>query len=100
MLQHTTTRLLAALAVAVMALVAVGYATAGSLGHIKVQSTPPGARVIVGGQVVGTTPTTLKLPEGNKVRITLKKSGYKTRSLSVTPKANKLTRVKVSLKPK
>ena len=40
----------------------------------------------------------LRLPaSGSAVRITVSKAGFKDRTVSVTPKADKLTRVKVKL---
>ena len=100
LLRTTTAKLIAAAAAVVMTLAVVGYALAGSLGHVVVNSSPPGAQVLVKGQVVGTTPATLKLPAGQPVRIQVKKRGFKTKSFTVTPKEGKSTKVSVSLKPK
>ena len=88
-----------ALAAATLAFSTLAYAVAGSLAAVVVESTPPGARVIVGGQVIGQTPTTLKLPAGVKVRIKVEKKGFKARSFSVTPAEGKAKRVRIKLKP-
>ena len=77
----------------------VSIAFAGGLGQVVVESTPSGARVQVGSVVVGQTPATLKLPEGSKTRIVLKKRGYKDKAVVVSPKKNKMTRVRVKLSP-
>jgi hypothetical protein len=87
-----------ALAAAAMVFSTLAYALAGGLSSVVVESTPPGARVIVGGQVIGKTPTTLKLPAGEKVRIKVEKKGFKPRSFSVTPAEGKAKRVKIKLK--
>lgn len=95
--QTKTAKIIAALSAVVMTLAVVGYAMAGSLGRVVVNSSPAGAKVLVGGQVVGTTPATLKLPEGKSVRIKVKKDGYKTKSFTVTPRSGKSTKVSVKL---
>jgi hypothetical protein len=96
--QTRSAKFLAAAAAVVMTIAVVGYAMAGSLGRVVVKSTPPGAQVIVGGQVVGTTPATLKLPANNKVRVQVKKKGFKTKSFTITPVEGKSRTVSVSLK--
>ncbi len=77
---------------------AVAYAFAGGLARVVVESTPPGAKVIVGNQVVGTTPATLDLGDTDKIRVKVKKKGYKTRTVTIKPVEGKTRRVKVKLK--
>jgi hypothetical protein len=97
---HSTTAKIIALTTAlIMTVAVVGYAMAGSLGRVVVTSTPSGAQVVVSGRVVGTTPATLKLPAGQKIRLQIRKSGFKTKSLTLTPKDGKTTKVSVRLKP-
>lgn len=97
---HNTMRALMAFVAMGVVLAAALYAFAGGLSRVVVESNPAGAEVIVGGQVVGTTPASLELPaDGDKVRITVKKSGYKTRTIGVTPVEGKTRRVKVDLTP-
>ena len=91
-------KLLMAFAALAVVFSAVAFAVAGGLAPVVVETNPPGAQVIVGGQVIGTTPTTLTLTADTKVRIKLEKKGYKTRSFSVTPIEGKTKRVKVTLK--
>lgn len=87
-----------ALVAAVATMAFVSYTLASGLGHVAVNSNPPGASVLVGGQVVGNTPATLKLPaNGKPVRISVRKAGFKPRTVTVTPKAGKMTRVQVTL---
>ena len=93
-------RILSVTIAVIMTVAMVGYALAGSLGRVTVSSTPPGAQVVVAGQVVGTTPATLKLPAGKPVRIQVKKAGFKTKRVTLTPKAGKTTKVSVRLKKK
>ncbi|MEL6182146.1 MAG: PEGA domain-containing protein, partial [Myxococcota bacterium] len=86
----------AALLTTAVAFVSVSMAS--GLGSVQVSSVPSGAQLKVGAQVVGTTPATLRLPaNGSKVRITVSKAGFKDKSVLVTPKSDKLTRVKVKL---
>ncbi len=98
--QTRTAKFLAAASAVLMTVAVVGYAMAGSLGRVVVNSTPPGAQVLVHGQVVGTTPATLRLPAGKSVRVQVKKPGFKTKSFTVTPKDGKSTKVSVRLAPK
>lgn len=90
---------LMALAAVAMVVAVTWSAVAGGLGRVVVTSSPSGAQVLVRGQVVGTTPAKLQLPEGSKVRLTVKKKGYTTRTVTLTPKADKVRNVKVTLKP-
>ncbi len=76
-------------------------AFAGGLGNVVVESTPPGAQVKLGAQVVSNTPATLSVPaDGSSVRIILTKSGYKDKVITVTPKEGKTTRIKATLAPR
>ncbi len=88
----------AALAAALVTLTMVGYAIASSLGTVIVESTPSGAEVYVKGQNVGTTPAKVQLPADTKVKIVLKKSGYKNRKFTIKPSESKVKRAKVTLK--
>jgi len=96
--KSTTLRITTALATLAMVVMVAWVAVASSLGHVVVDSDPPGAKVIVGSQVVGTTPATLQLPADTPVRVKIQKAGYKSRSLTLTPSADKTTRVTVRLK--
>ncbi len=91
-------RLLASLAAMSMIFAVMAYAFAGGLAPVVVETSPEGAQVLIGGQVVGTTPATLELPADTKVRIQIEKKGYQTRTISVTPSEGKTKRVKVTLK--
>lgn len=98
---NTTTafRVAGLVAAAVTVLAFVSVSIAGSLGRVVVKSTPSGASVVVGSRTVGTTPADLRLPaDGGAVRITLRKDGYKSRTVAVKPKSDKTTTVKVTLK--
>ena len=99
-MRSTTAKITAIAAAFLLTIAVVGYAAAGSLGRVVVNSSPAGAQVVVSGQVVGTTPATLKLPSGKKVRIQVKKNGFKTKSVTLTPKDGKTTKVTVRLKPR
>jgi hypothetical protein len=90
-------RIWAGVAAALAVMAVVGFAIAGSLGVVNVQSSPSGAQVIVNGQVVGATPVKLELPANQEVRIKLTKDGYKAKSFNVTPSADKSKRVQVTL---
>ncbi len=92
-------RFLSALASLLMMTALISVAVAGSLGRVTINSNPPGASILVGAQVVGTTPATLELPADQTVRVKLSKSGFKSRSVSITPREGKATRVTVKLKP-
>ena len=98
-IHNRTSRAVLGWSVALITLVTLAsFVFAGGLGSVQVTSEPSGAQVKVGAQVVGTTPATLRLPaSGSAVRITVSKAGFKDRTVSVTPKADKLTRVKVKL---
>lgn len=91
-------RMTTALAALAMVLMMAWVAAASSLGRVVVDSDPPGAKVVVGSQVVGTTPATLQLPADTPVRVKIQKAGYKARSVTLTPTADKTTRVTVRLK--
>lgn len=91
-------RLWAALIAAMAVIAVVGYSMASSLGTVIVDSQPSGAKVVVQGQVVGTTPATLQLPADQKVRIKLQKPGYQDKVFTVVPSTEKTRRAKVTLK--
>ncbi len=55
---------------------------------IKVSSTPPGGTISINGKAAGTTPTTVKVPGGGVVTISVAKKGYVTATKKHTPKAN------------
>ena len=64
-------------------------AAAPALSAVLVKSNPDGAEITIGGQYVGSTPSTLQLPSGEH-SITLEKSGYKSwqRTIAVNSGGN------------
>ena len=61
-------KIVGALVAVAVAVVFMSVAVAGPLGRVVVNSSPPGANVIVGSHTIGTTPVTLQLPaDGSKV---------------------------------
>jgi hypothetical protein len=93
-------RLWAALIAAMAVIAVVGYSMASSLGTVIVDSKPAGAKVVVQGRVVGSTPARLQLPADQKVRIKLQKPGYKDKVFTVVPSTEKARRARVTLKKK
>jgi len=65
---------------------------------VEINSTPPGAAIIVGKDQVGTTPATIVLPASTTSMVTLARSGYKTVTKKVTPSEN-ANQVNVTLTP-
>jgi len=61
-----------------------------------VSSVPGGAEVVIGKQVVGTTPAALTLPCGDEVKLVVRKTRFVSQSRSVTPKAEG-SKLRVSL---
>ena len=60
-------------------------ARADGLGRIAITTEPPGAKIYVRGQIVGTTPATLTLPAGKSVPVRLVKSGYQPKTIVLKP---------------
>lgn len=88
----------AALAAGLAALTIGALAWADELGKVVVESTPPGAEVVVNGRTVGNTPMTLQLSTEESVKVIVKKGGYKASQFNITPSPDKAKRVKVTLK--
>lgn len=63
---------------------------------LKVTTTPPGARVLMGGEIVGATPTQLDV-EGGQRTVELRLDGYLDVSRDVVAKAGEQTPVEVEL---
>jgi hypothetical protein len=59
---------------------------------LKVLSTPPGATIMVGGKVLGITPTTVHVPATGAALI-LTKDGYSTETEKVPAKSTATVRV-------
>jgi len=57
--------------------------TRGTNDLLVVESEPPGATVKVSNGMVGTTPTSFKLPRKNDVHLTISKEGYETLEVDV-----------------
>jgi len=71
--------------------------TAGFRGSLLVNSEPPGARVFVGGEPVGSTPLELKaLPIGSRA-VRIEAAGYQNWSAAVQVVANRRTQVTATL---
>lgn len=66
--------------VAVLVLISFGGCSffAPSMQMIQVQSSPPGAKVIAGGQPVGQTPIQFEAHRGDNLLIEVQKDGYQT----------------------
>ncbi len=66
---------------------------------LKILSKPEGADVFMNGKLAGRTPVEIKLEGGERVEITLKKSGYEVLKDSITlPKMPKIVEKNYSLK--
>jgi len=68
----------------------------GDLGHLKLKSAPPGARISIDGQPIGVTPLDWDLPPG-KHTITIDKAGYKPASQERMVQSNKSDLVVMTL---
>jgi hypothetical protein len=65
-----------------------------------VESAPPGAEVLLGGAVQGTTPFVGRLPCGDRdVKLVIRLAGYVDRTLLVHPTAPIRERVTLARKP-
>lgn len=60
----------------------------GAVGHVKLKSSPPGARIVIDGQAIGVTPLDWDLPTG-KHAITMDKAGLAPASGEVMVTAEK-----------
>lgn len=70
----------------------------GDVGHVKLTSNPPGARITIDGQAIGVTPLDWDLPPGKHV-IQMDKAGLKPASRDITVASNKLDAVGMVLLP-
>jgi hypothetical protein len=68
----------------------------GDLGHLKLKSAPPGARISIDGQPIGVTPLDWDLPPG-KHTIAIDKPGFKTASQERVVQSNKSDLVVMTL---
>ena len=64
---------------------------------LRLRTTPPGARITIDGEYMGTTPARLKLRSGT-ASIRLKKSGYKAWAREITLKPDATDDIKVELR--
>lgn len=62
--------------------------TDGSTQRVHVESTPPGARVVVNGQVRGTTPTVVALKRWNTSSLRLELDGYEPYEVQLVKRWN------------
>ena len=65
---------------------------------LKVNSTPKGAHVVLGGRQVGVTPIELSVPAGRTIKVTIKADGYVSVTKKVTVEAGKTKKVDAKLK--
>jgi hypothetical protein len=70
----------------------------GALGHVKLKSSPPGARIVIDGQPIGITPLDWDLPTG-KHTIQMDKVGYRATSRDVVIASDNLEVVVETLEP-
>ncbi|HET9622648.1 MAG TPA: PEGA domain-containing protein [Kofleriaceae bacterium] len=70
----------------------------GDVGHVKLSSNPPGARIVIDGQAIGVTPLDWDLPPGPH-KIQMDKAGLKTVSRDITVASNKSDAVGMVLLP-
>jgi len=68
------------------------------MASLKVTSAPAGATIMTGGKSLGVTPTTIKLPWGEPVTLTLTKPGFATDVEKTTPRPG--ATIRVTLKKK
>jgi hypothetical protein len=64
--------------------------------RVSVQTTPPGARILVDGDPVGTSPVQLELPAGSH-QITVEVEGYLSATRTISAVANVEERVEIKL---
>jgi serine/threonine protein kinase len=68
--------------------------------RVRVQSTPPGADVVVAGEVKGKTPMQLTLPRGTEpVKVELRLKGWKGDTMMVTPDSDQTLQLKLLVAP-
>jgi hypothetical protein len=70
----------------------------GALGHVKLKSSPPGARIVIDGQPIGITPLDWDLPTG-KHTIQMDKAGHRPTSRDVVIASDNLEVVVETLEP-
>jgi hypothetical protein len=70
----------------------------GDVGHVKLSSNPPGARITIDGQAIGVTPLDWDLPPGRHT-IQMDKAGLKTVSREIVVASNKSDAVGMVLLP-
>jgi hypothetical protein len=70
----------------------------GALGHVKLKSSPPGARISIDGQPIGVTPLDWDLPTG-KHTIQMDKAGLKPVARELVVASDKLELVVMTLDP-
>jgi hypothetical protein len=70
----------------------------GAVGHVKLKSSPPGARITIDGQAIGITPLDWDLPTG-KHSITMDKAGLKAASRDVVVTSDKTELLVLTLDP-
>jgi PEGA domain len=70
----------------------------GDVGHLKIKSTPPGAKIIIDGQAIGVTPLDWDLPSG-KHTIQMDKAGLKSETRDVLVLSNKTDLFAMKLVP-
>jgi hypothetical protein len=67
-------------------------------GHVKLKSSPPGARIVIDGQPIGVTPLDWDLPQG-KHTITMDKRGYAAASRQIDVVAERTDALALDLAP-
>ncbi len=65
--------------------------------EVAVSSAPQGAEIVLGKDVLGTTPATLKLPCGVEARLTVRKQRFVSVQRAVTPKSEGQKPVRIAL---
>lgn len=65
--------------------------------EVAVSSAPQGAEIVLGKDVLGTTPATLKLPCGVEARLTVRKQRFVSVQRLVTPKSEGQKPVRIAL---
>ncbi len=68
----------------------------GAFGHVKLKSSPPGARIVIDGQPIGVTPLDWDLPTGTHT-IAMDKDGHRPASRDVVIASNNLEVVVLTL---
>lgn len=69
----------------------------GGVGSILIEVDPPGTEVYLGNQFIGTAPLFIPEVQSGKVNLTLRKSGYETKRLSVSVQTGQQTMVSEEL---